>query len=108
MSLAVTQPYISKQNIELIDSNTGPAFNQLFSAHAFLAQAQQALRQLQNADPTTGVAQASGANYIYPKGADGTSKVSSTANYKTNVDGAIVDITAAIGHLKLLIADCNS
>lgn len=107
MALAVTQPYISKQHIELIDSNTGPAFNQLFSAHAFLAQAQQALRQLQNAG-AAGTPQGSGADYIYPKNADGTSKVTSVANYKTNVDNAIRDITLSIKSVQLLIADCNS
>jgi len=93
MALAVTQPYIGKSHIELIDSNTDPNFNQLLSAHGFLAQAQQALIKLQNR--TAGVAQASGVNYMLPVYIANEKNIvpAQTTNrdaYKTNVDAAIL------------------
>lgn len=116
MALAVTQPYIGKAHIELIDSNTDPNFNQLLSAHAFLAQAQQALRKLQNVetDPTkvgagdpTAVADA---NYFRPKyiGNVPATAVADIAAYRASVDAALVGITAAIVELYSIIADANS
>ena len=116
MALAVTQPYIGKAHIELIDSNTDPHFNQLLSAHAFLAQAQQALRKLQNVetDPTkagagdpTAVADA---NYFRPKyiGNVPATAVVDIGNYRASVDLAIADITLAIVELYKIIADANA
>lgn len=111
MSLAVTQPYIGKAHIELIDSNTDPNFNQLLSAHGFLAQAQQALIKLTN--PAAGVAQASGVNYLLPVYIANEKNIvpAQTTNrdaYKTNVDAAIASISSAIKNLYIVIADANS
>lgn len=111
MALAVTQPYIGKAHIELIDSNTDPNFNQLLSAHGFLAQAQQALIKLTN--PAAGVAQASGVNYLLPVYIANEKNIvpAQTTNrdtYKTNVDAAIASISSAIKNLYVVIADANS
>lgn len=111
MALAVTQPYIGKAHIELIDSNTDPNFNQLLSAHGFLAQAQQALIKLTN--PVDGVAQASGVNYLLPVYIANEKNIvpAQTTNrdaYRTNILAAIGGVTTAITSLYAVIADANS
>ena len=105
-SLAVTQPYIPRRTTDLIDSNTDPGFNNLQSAYAALAQAQQALVKQQNrpksGETNAGEVPAAGTSYLLPK------NISSTANFKTNIDGALADVAAAIVHLQLVLVDCNS
>lgn len=105
-SLAVTQPYIPKRTTDLIDSNTDPGFNNLQSAYAALAQAQQALIKQQNrpksGETNAGEVPASGANYLLPK------NITSTANFKTNIDGAVSSVAAAIVYLQKVLADANS
>lgn len=105
-SLAVTQPYIPRRTTDLIDSNTDPGFNNLQSAYAAIAQAQQALIKQQNrpkvGETNAGAVPGSGADYLLPK------NISSTANFKTNIDGALVDLSAALVHLQAVLVDCNS
>lgn len=118
MALAVTQPYIAKNRIELIDSNTDPNFNQLLSAHAFLAQAQAALIKLTNPelDPTkanAGEAKASGVDYLLPVYvANEKNEVPPSTTkrdaFKNNVDAAIASVSSAIKNLYVVIADANS
>lgn len=122
MALAVTQPYIAKARIELIDSNTDPNFNQILSAQAFLAQAQQALLKLQNRG-ADGLAQSNNATghakYLRPKyignETDPSVAAASIAAYRAAIDAAIgtagnitLGITGAIAQLSTVIADANS
>ena len=105
-SLAVTQPYIPKRTTDLIDTNTDPGFNNLQSAYAALAQAQQALIKQQNrpkyGEVNAGVRPGSGADYLLPK------NISNTSNFKDNIDGAIDAVAEAIVYLQLVLVDCNS
>jgi hypothetical protein len=103
-SLAVTQPYIPKRTTDLIDTNTDPSFNNLQSAYAALAQAQQALVKAQNR-PTTGAnagtIPSTATSYLVPKN-------STASTFKTQVDAALVAVTTAIAAVQVAIVDANS
>lgn len=103
-SLAVTQPYIPKRTTDLLDTNTDPSFNNLQSAYAALAQAQQALIKAQNrptSGASAGVAPSTATDYLVPKN-------STASTFKTQVDAALVDLSAAIVHVQTAIVDANS
>lgn len=105
-ALAISQPYIPKRTTDLIDTNTDPGFNNLQSAYAALAQAQQALVKQQNrpkaGETNAGAVPGSGADYLLPK------NISSSANFKTNVDAALTSVAAAIVSLQKVLVDANS
>lgn len=105
-ALAVTQPYIPRRTTDLIDTNTDPGFNNLQSAYAALAQAQQALIKQQNrpkyGEVNAGVKPTSGTSYLLPK------NVSNAATFMQEIDYAIADVAAAIVHLQTVLVDCNS
>jgi hypothetical protein len=104
-ALAVTQPYIPKRTTDLIDTNTDPGFNNLQSAYAALAQAQQALVKQQNrpakGELGAGDEPGDGKNYFLPK------NISDTAAFKTNIDAALAGVKAAIVALQLVLVDAN-
>lgn len=100
-SLAVTQPYIAKGHIELIDSNTDPNFNQIFSAYAAIQQALQAIIKLRNTNSVTGLPAPAG-QYFRPK------YITDVTTYESDVEAVITALKSANVALQPILTDANS